>query len=192
MASGIALVIAVLAEISLGLMLLLLGSLALFTFALKWRRASRDERKIIQQKLLVGLAAGLLATAAYDLSRLIVVTVFDMDVSPFKAFPIFGQLIAGENISKSTAYVVGTFYHLFNGIFFTIAYCFAFGRRHWAYGILWALGLEFAMLALYPSWLNLEGVMQEFTVMSVAGHVAYGATLGLLCQKWLSRRPSTP
>lgn len=192
MASGIALVVAVLTETSLGLMLLLLGSMAFFTFALKWRRAARDERKIIKQKLLVGLAAGLIATAAYDLSRLIIMTVFDMNVSPFKAFPIFGQLIAGENISTRVAYLVGTIYHLLNGIFFTIAYCFAFGRRHWSYGVLWALGLEVAMLALYPAWLNLEGVMREFTIMSVVGHVAYGATLGLLCQKWLPRRSSAP
>ncbi len=188
MVSGIALVVAVLAETSLALMLLLLGSFALLLVTSKWRRASQEERRDIQQKLLVGVCAGLIATAAYDLSRLIVVAVFDLNVSPFKAFPIFGQLIAGEDISNSAAYLIGTLYHLANGTLFTVGYCFAFGKRHWLFGILWALGLEVSMLTLYPGWLDLEGVMQEFTFMSMTGHIAYGATLGILCQRWLANR----
>jgi hypothetical protein len=188
MASGIALVVAVLAKTSLLLMLLLLGCFAISIFAFKWNSASPAERLNIRQKILVGLFAGLIATAAYDVSRLLLVTVFDMSVSPFKAFPIFGQLIAGEGISQSTAYLIGTLYHILNGVLFTIAYCFVFGRKHWLFGVLWALGLEAAMLTIYPGWLNLEGVMQEFTIMSMTGHIAYGATLGVLCQRWLNAR----
>lgn len=187
MASGVALVIAVLAKTSLALMLLLLGGFAGFVFTLKWVRASSTERQLIRKKLVVGALAGLIATAAYDASRLLVVKLGGFHISPFKAFPLFGALILGEGAPASATYLIGTAYHLLNGMLFTVAYCFLFGNRNWKFGILWALGLEASMLMLYPGWLHLEQVMQEFTIMSMTGHIVYGATLGALCQRWLSR-----
>lgn len=185
MSSGIALVIAVLAKASLALMLFVLGLFAGCILALKWFHATDCSRNVIKQKIVVGLKAGCIATLAYDLSRLLVVKLCNFPISPFKAFPLFGHLILGENASQAAVYIAGTAYHFVNGMLFTVAYCFAFGGRHWLYGVLWALGLEGAMLALYPTWLDLGKVMQEFTIMSMTGHVVYGSVLGVLCQKWL-------
>jgi hypothetical protein len=77
-------------------------------------------------------------------------------------------------------------YHVSNGILFGTAYTLLLGQQRWWCGIAWSLGLELAMLCLYPLWLDLRSVMGEFTVMSVTGHLAYGAVLGLGCQRWLS------
>jgi hypothetical protein len=48
------------------------------------------------------------------------------------------------------------------------------------------MGLEAAMLAIYPGWLDLEAVMKEFVAVSVLGHIAYGTTLGMISQSKLT------
>ena len=45
--------------------------------------------------------------------------------------------------------------------------------------------LEIAMFSIYPSWLHLQAVMQEFTIVSISGHLVYGAVLGLFCNRFL-------
>jgi len=100
-------------------------------------------------------------------------------VSPFAAVPYFGQSLLGSAASSRSAWIAGFVYHLLNGIFFSAAYGILFTGGRWWFGIVWALTLELAMLALYPSLLDIRAVMQEFTIMSVSGHVAYGCVLGL-------------
>ncbi|WP_148234359.1 hypothetical protein [Cellulomonas flavigena] len=103
-------------------------------------------------------------------------------VSPFKAFPFFGQALLGE-AGESLHLGAGIAFHLLNGIAFGIAYVVWFGRRPVWVGIAYALGLEAFMLALYPGWLDIKA-LEEFTQMSVLGHVVYGATLALTA-RWL-------
>lgn len=177
--------VAVWYEVSLAFVLLWLGMLFLFLVAYQLVRSNRAQRRVIRKKLFVGVIAGFIATATYDLSRLIVVNLFNLSIWPFEAFPLFGRLIAGATIPESVAYAVGTAYHVFNGLLFAIAYCFALGGRPWPFGICWALGLEVATLVLYPDWLDLENVMREFTIMSMVGHITYGMTLGILSWLWL-------
>lgn len=69
---------------------------------------------------------------------------------------------------------------------FGCAYTVWFGHRRWPWGIAFALGLEAFMLAIYPGWLDLR-TLQEFTTMSVLGHLVYGSVLGL-GTSWLLRR----
>lgn len=191
MTSGIALVIAVIFNTSLGLLLCLLGSFAGFTFALKWSRTSPQKKPFIKQRFLVGILSGAIATLGYDISRLLVVKFGRMPISPFETFNIFGQLIVGEHFPRFVTLSVGTAYHLFNGVMFGVAYCFILGKRGWQYGVIWALFLEVAMFSLYPGWLNLEAVLREFTIMSVSGHIVYGAILGWLCRRLLKRSRKT-
>ncbi len=188
MASGIALVITILAKTSLALMLICLGAFAGFTAAFKLSRSRDRERQFIKHKFKVGLYSGFLATLAYDLSRFLLVKLGNMNLWPFETFLIFGQLIIGENVPKTAAYVVGTAYHFLNGVMFSVAYCFVLGGRSWQYGILWALFLEAAMFTLYPGWLDLEAVMKEFTIVSMIGHITYGVVLGFLSRRWLRGR----
>lgn len=188
MASGIALVVAVVAKTSLALTLVCLGTFAGFTFTLKWLRIKPEERAVIKAKIVTGIAAGFIATLAYDLSRLLLVTVGGLKFWPFETFVLFGKLIIGESVSRTVAYAVGTAYHFMNGMMFAVAYNFLFGGRNWKFGVLWALGLEAAMFTLYPGWLNLKAVMKEFTIVSLSGHVVYGTVLGILSQRWLTAR----
>lgn len=129
--------------------------------------------------LVIGLVAGVVSTAAYDLSRWILVLAADMPSSPYAAFPFFGRAIVGQGAPQSLAQWVGTAFHFVNGITFATAYTIWFGRRSWWVGILFGLGLEAVMLAVYPGWLDVKAIA-EFTQISLLGHVAYGTVLGLL------------
>jgi hypothetical protein len=188
MASGLALVVSIFTEASLAITLICLGSFAGFLITAKWLRSSQQERKTIASRAITGLAAGAIATLAYDLSRLLFVNLLNIQFNPFGAFPHFGKLLVGVNSPQYLILISGILYHLLNGILFAIAYCFLFSNRNWKWGIVWAMALEFAMFTIYPTWLDLQAVMKEFTIVSVSGHIAYGTTLGLLCSKWLKNR----
>jgi hypothetical protein len=175
--TGIALIVHVVTTISLGLALIFLGVIVATASWLVWRRLPDNARQEILHRVGYGAIAGAAATPVYDLSRLIIVNLFHTAFWPFDIFPIFGQAIAGPQISFSVATTVGVVYHYANGIFFAIAYAIVFASRPWWTGILWALGLEALMLSIYPGWLHPKA-FGEFVSISMFGHVAYGITLG--------------
>lgn len=133
----------------------------------------------------IGVLAGIVSTVAYDLSRWLLVWAADLPSSPYAAFPFFGRAIVGSDAPDTVVAWTGTAFHLVNGIVFATAYTIWFGRRPWWTGILFGLGLEVAMLAIYPGWLDIRAI-GEFTSISVLGHVCYGATLGGMVA-WLRR-----
>lgn len=138
-----------------------------------------------------GLLVGVAGTAAYDGSRWLLVQLGGMQVSPFEALPLFGRALIGPAGVGAAVTAAGVAYHLLNGVAFGTAYVVWFGRRAWWWGIVFALGLEAFMLALYPGWLNPKSVA-ELTQISMVGHFAYGTTLGLT-NRWLrDRSPSRP
>lgn len=184
--SGAALVMAILFGAPLGLLLALVGVFTGITLVLKWRHTATAARPLLQARLVTGLVAGALATGGYDAVRWMVVTLGWMEFWPFDSFPLFGALILGPNAPRIWTQVVGIAYHLMNGVGFAVAYCLLLGGRDWRLGVVWALGLELAMVSLYPSWLNLDAVLREFTVVSLVGHVTYGAVLGAISQRRLT------
>lgn len=133
--------------------------------------------------VVVGVVAGVAATLVYDISRLGVHAVGGFDAHPFKAFPLFGAALA-PSTSPTGQLVVGTAFHAVNGLGFGLAYTLLWGRRGVRAGIGFGLALEAAMVALYPSWLQLDA-LGEFLTMSVLGHLGYGATLGWSAQRLL-------
>jgi hypothetical protein len=183
MASGAALVVTVLTRVSLGLTLLC-G--ALCVAALGWqtsRRLPAAARPVVVERLLAGLLAGLPATGAYDLVRLLVVRVGHLAIWPFDTLPLFGQAILGPGRPPGIVLAVGVCYHYLNGACFSAAYSLLFRHRLFVAGVAWAMGLEIAMLVVYPRWLPALGpVLGEFTVVSLAGHTAFGTVIGLLAQ----------
>lgn len=190
LATGAALVVHILAHVSLGLALLgaalIVGALGVFS----WRNLTPEARTILARRALIGLLAGLLATLCYDGSRWLVVTVFHDTFWPFDVFPVFGYAIVGSDVTRSTAAIIGTVYHYANGLLFAVAYTILFGPRGWWAGILWALGLETLMLSLYPGWLHPKA-FAEFVSVSFVGHIVYGAVLGIGSQQllfWQQRR----
>ena len=133
-----------------------------------------------------GVVAGLCATVAYDLSRVLVVAVTNAPTSPIEAWKFFGAgLLAGSG-SETLQWIIGGLFHLTNGVCFAIAFTLWLGRRGVVAGVLWGLFLEAFMLGLYPGWLGIEAY-RPFLVVSLVGHVAYGLTLGLVCPRLLDR-----
>ena len=190
LASGAALIVHVLSNISLGLALLGACIIVVFIGGLVWRGLSPAVRATVGQRVKIGLVAGLLATLAYDGSRWVIVTLFHFTFWPFDIFPIFGYAIAGAGIPHGIATVIGILYHYTNGLMFAVAYSILFAPRGWWAGILWALVLEALMLTIYPGWLHPQA-FNEFVSISMLGHVAYGSILGSLSRlglKWQRKR----
>jgi hypothetical protein len=183
--SGLALIFSIIFGISLSITLGLLLSTSIAMISLRVISTEKYHRKLIKKQLQIGLIAGILATAAYDISRVIVVAGLDLKFEPFGTWYIFGELIVGQHSDRLYLNLVGFTYHLLNGIAFSIAYCLLLGGRNWKYGLAWAFGLEIVMLSVYPSWFNLDKVIGEFTVVSVIGHASYGLILGLVSQNKL-------
>jgi len=180
--TGAALLVALVVHTSLVLPLALFALLAGLGTGLWCLRAPAPARAEAARRAAFGAAAGVLATVAYDVVRLLVVQALGLHVHPFDTLVLFGQLIVGGG-PRPVAWVAGTAYHYANGTLFAVAYALLLSGRDWRFGVLWGLGLECLMLLVYPAWLNLRLLLLEFTVMSVAGHLAYGTTLGLLGQR---------
>jgi hypothetical protein len=89
-------------------------------------------------------------------------------------------LITGADVHSATAWDVGLIYHYLNGLMFGVSFGILLARRSWYWGIPWALALEFLMLTIYPGWLKIgPAMLEEFTIVSACGHLAYGTGLGL-------------
>lgn len=184
LASGVSLVVYILTGAPLALVLgvlVLVGAIVIA--ATVWADPVRRAAWLVRVR--VGVVAGLVATACYDASRWLLVEVAGFAASPFAAFPLFGQALAGD-VGAGPRTVLGIGFHLLNGIAFGIAYTVWFGHRPFWVGIGFALVLEAFMLAIYPGWLDLRSI-REFTQMSVLGHVVYGSVLGLLAHRGLTR-----
>ena len=150
-------------------------------------RLSVAAKRSIRTRIGIGLRSGLLATFAYDFTRYGIVAVAGLTFRPFHALSLFGAALIGEEASETWRYVVGAGFHLANGLGFAVAYLLLIRRPGVLSGLVWAGGLEFAMLLLYPRWLDV-GRFGEFLTVSVLGHAAYGCVLGLTARQLL-RRP---
>jgi len=161
-----------------GVMVISVGSL--------WQRSSPMERTRLVRVVRVGLLSGIVATAVYDASKFALSLLDSSPYNPFEAIRVFGVLLAGNSAAPPLLYAAGTAFHLVNGISFGVVYCVLFGERGVPGGIAWGLFLEGFQLTLYPGWLDIRAY-REFAQISALSHVAYGATLGLLCRRaWRS------
>jgi hypothetical protein len=149
----------------------------------------------------VGVAGGLLAAVAYDVFRLPLVLAkewgIDSVVPPmnlFKVFPRFGAMVLGEPIEQaqysSAAHVIGWIYHFSNGAMFGVMYLALVGdgvRRHWAWAVLFALGLELAMLLTpYAAVFDIS-VTARFVIVTIVAHAIFGIALGLSVRHFARR-----
>jgi hypothetical protein len=140
-------------------------------------------RSLARSRAVIGAGAGLLATAAYDLCRLGVVTFTSINYWPFDVFSCFGRLLVGEAAPASMAIAVGTGYHYLNGVGFAVAYTLLVRRPGILTGVAWAALLEVFMVTLYPGWLGLRA-LDEFLSVSIVGHAVYGVVLGATAGAW--------
>lgn len=144
--------------------------------------ARRINATVFLASLVVGVVGGFVATLAYDVFRLAIRETRLFDYDGFKAIYIFGGWITGAPSTRSAA-VAGWFYHFWNGISFGVFYSLTFGGRHWLYGVGYGLVMEAMMLGLFPFFLRISDQVGFITV-SMAGHMVYGAVLGVVTQRY--------
>ena len=146
--------------------------------------AHRIDEPVLTGRLVVGALAGLAATAAYDLVRLLLRWSGAIGFDPFITHPIFGQLITGSPLTSSVALAAGWAYHVWNGVGFAVMYTLIAGPALPVYAIGWALFLEIAWLTALPSALNFT-LRPDLILVSLIGHTAYGIVLGLIAHRWI-------
>ena len=163
---------------------------------------------VLWRGVVIGAAAGLVAACAYDVFRLPFVIAAADAVGPdwlrlplFKAFPRFGAMILGQPFDATTtdsqftlaAHLIGWIYHFSNGLTFGVMYMALVGdasRRSWLWAVLFATGLELAMLITpYTSFFGIH-MTARFVIVTFAAHAIFGVALGLAAN-WLAERWQT-
>jgi hypothetical protein len=157
---------------------------------------------MLWRAVLIGSVAGFLAAIAYDLFRVPFVLAAIDKVGPewlrlplFKVFPRFGALILGipfdatttDSQFSLTAHLVGWAYHFSNGITFGVMYMALVGdtsKRSWLWAVLFATGLELAMLFTpYASYFGIHMTI-TFVVATLSAHIIFGIALGVFAKRF--------
>lgn len=186
LSTGAALLVYVAGAMSLLAAIALAGLVAGGVIAYVWRRADQAFRLRLWRAVQAGAIAGLLATAAYDLFRWLLIEVAGFSFWPFDIFSIFGQALLGAGQAGLWVTLAGFGYHVMNGLCFALAYTVILGRKGvWA-GIGWAMALETLQVSVYPGWLEMKA-LNEFLQVSVFGHFVYGGVLGFVSRRLLER-----
>jgi len=140
----------------------------------------------------IGALAGFSAAVAYDVFRLPFVFSrslgLDHFIPPlplFKVFPRFGEMILHTtDVNWLANNLVGWSYHFSNGVTFGIMYAALVNgqwRPRWGVAILFAVGLELAMLFTpYPAAFAIR-LTANFVLVTLAAHLIFGVTMGRMC-----------
>jgi len=88
------------------------------------------------------------------------------------------------------AFMAGALWHFWNGATFGIVYALFIGKGKWWYGIIWAVIIEIGMM-LAPYLIIMKGPFgiehmdgYNIFVITLIAHIAFGAVLGILVQRW--------
>lgn len=88
------------------------------------------------------------------------------------------------------AFMAGTLWHFWNGATFGIIYALLIGKGKWWYGMVWAVVIEMIMMVA-PYLIMMQGTFgikymdgYNIFVITLIAHLAFGAVLGFLVQKW--------
>ena len=142
--------------------------------------------------VVVGGAAGLLAALAYDAFRLPFVYADSLGIQQvvpalklFKVFPRFGAMLLSQPLEQAhysmPAQLLGWGYHFSNGVTFGIMYVALIRdatKRHWAWGMLFAVGLELGMLFTpYAAFFQIA-LTTRFIIVTLAAHAVFGVVMG--------------
>jgi hypothetical protein len=192
--SGLAVLATILAGVPLLLAELTLLALPITAIAVIIRRTPRPVVLQVWRVARAGLVAGFAATLVYDLTRTALSVAEPSPYNPFEAIRRFGLGILPADAPLGALIGVGFGVHVLNGSTFGVIYATFAGRfaatarTAMVSGLAWGLTLEFIQSILYPGWLNITSVLGEFLIISGAGHLAYGATLGLGTYRLLHRQ----
>lgn len=158
------------------------GQLALAAIAL-WA-VRRDDLAELRVLLVAGLLGGLVGTLGYDLFRVPFVLAGLRVLAPIDSY---GVLAAGAFESSQWTGLLGWTYHVTNGIGFGLAYAMLAPRRHWGWGVAWAMVLETATIvtpfATQYALRTDEGFKLLPIAIAYAAHVPYGLAIGVAVQR---------
>lgn len=183
--SGLAVLMEILTPVPLAIAEVTALGVALVGLVIVLRRSSREVVIELGRTFRAGLLAGAVATVVYDATRTGLSLLDPSPYDPFEAVRQFGRAFLAADADPTSVFVAGLAIHLLNGASFGVIYAmFAQGWLHSARtalisGMAWGLALEAIQSILYPGWLGITSVIGEFMVISGAGHLVYGATLGL-------------
>lgn len=144
----------------------------------------RDDLVELRVLLLAGFLGGLVGTLGYDLARVPFVLAGLRVLAPIDSY---GVLAAGAFESSQWTGLLGWAYHVANGIGFGLAYAMLAPRRHWGWGVAWAMLLEtVTVVSPFASQYALrtdEGFRLVPIAIAYAAHVPYGLAIGLAVQR---------
>ena len=147
---------------------------------LVWTR--RSDRTLLFNRLAVGLVAGILGTLAYDVARFAVQSLIPLGFDAFRSLPAYGSIMTGRPVDSDTALIAGWIYHVSNGLTFGVIYSILAGPARWWWGLAWGAALEASMIVVFPTILR-PSSLKGFLLINMIGHTAYGAGVGLWCQR---------
>jgi hypothetical protein len=192
--SGLAVMAAILTPVPLIVTELVAVGVALVFLGLMVRRAPPGLLREVRRAAGAGILVGAVATLVYDAVRTGLSLLDPSPYNPFEAIRHFGMGILPATAAPSLVLGVGWIVHLVNGSSFGVIYAM-FARNRLGTvrsalvsGMAWGVMLELIQSILYPGWLGITTVIREFLLISAAGHLAYGATLGLGVRALMSRR----
>jgi len=88
------------------------------------------------------------------------------------------------------AFLAGGLWHFWNGATFGIIYALLIGKGKWWYGMIWAVIIEMVMMVA-PYLVMMKGPFgiehmdgYNIFVITLIAHLAFGAVLGIIVQKW--------
>jgi hypothetical protein len=88
------------------------------------------------------------------------------------------------------AFIAGGLWHFWNGATFGIVYALIIGKGKWWYGMIWAVVIEMVMM-IAPYLIIMKGPFgiehmdgYNIFVITMIAHLAFGAILGIIVQKW--------
>ncbi|MER7754984.1 hypothetical protein [Kitasatospora sp. NPDC097643] len=138
--------------------------------------ARRPRPGRLHRALVVGTVGGLLGTFGYDLFR---VPFALAGVRLFAPIDTYGVLALGTESSSPRTGLLGWAFHFATGIGFGIAYAVIAAGRRWQWALAWGLMIEtLAVASPVAGVYALRG--PGLIALAYAGHLAYGAPLGLL------------
>ena len=142
--------------------------------------AARPVNAELRRRIRVGAVAGAVGTLGYDLVRIPFALAGQRVFAPIESY---GILIADASASSGLTSTLGWLYHLSNGVTFGVAYAVVAARRHWAWGVAWALILE--SVAVFSPFAVRYGLAGQVVPIAIAygAHLFYGYPLGRMVQR---------
>lgn len=172
---------------------LLLPSLLLLALVGIAATVSGMER--LRNRLWAGIWIGAATTAALDVIRL---TGFQMGYMPGDLPRMFGVLILDQMARgpSTTSDIVGSLYHYWVGACLGIAFTVIMGRFRWWGGLIWGLIVELGMMITPPMVIAMDtgyfGLKKGYGILVVTmlAHIAFGAALGMLSERYVIHKGS--